>query len=97
MSQIEILKGTDVDITINVTGIDLVDITGITVSLEKSGDVPITFTMSSGQVTVGLTSVNLRIEDNIITSAGVYMIRMTATENGNLRGLKSDPSFITVI
>ena len=97
MSQIEILKGTDVDITINVTGIDLVDITGITVSLEKSGDVPITFTMSGGQVTVGLTSVNLRIEDNIITSAGVYMIRMTATENGNLRGLKADPSFITVI
>lgn len=97
MSQIEILKGTDVDITINVTGIDLVDITAITVSLEKSGDVPITFTMSGGQVTVGLTSVNLRIEDNIITSAGVYMIRMTATENGNLRGLKTIPSFITVI
>lgn len=97
MSQIEILKGTDVDITINVTGIDLVDITAITVSLEKSGDVPITFTMSSGQVTVGLTSVNLRIEDNIITSAGVYMIRMTATENSNIRGLKTVPSFITVI
>jgi len=97
MSQIEILKGTDVDITINVTGIDLVDITGVTVSLEKSGDAPLTFTMAGGQVTVGLTSVNLRIEDNIITAAGVYMIRMTATENGNLRGLKADPSFITVI
>lgn len=97
MSQIEILKGTDVDITLNVTGIDLVDITGITISLEKSGDVPITFTMQGGQVTVGLTSVNLRIEDNIITSAGVYMIRMTATENGNIRGLKTVPSFITVI
>ena len=97
MSQIEILKGTDVDITLNVTGIDLVDITGITISLEKSGDVPITFTMQGGQVTVGLTSANLRIEDNIITSAGVYMIRMTATENGNIRGLKTVPSFITVI
>jgi len=97
MSQIEILKGTDADITINVTGIDLVDITAMTVSLEKSGDVPITFTVSGGQVTVGLTSVNLRIEDNIITSAGVYMIRMTATENGNIRGLKTVPSFITVI
>ena len=34
MSLIEVLKSTDVDITITVTGIDLADITAMTVSLE---------------------------------------------------------------
>jgi hypothetical protein len=33
----------------------------------------------------------------VLTTAGVYNVRITATENGNLRGLKADPSFITVI
>lgn len=97
MSLIEVLKSTDVDITITVTGIDLADITAMTVSLEKSGYTAIPLTIAGGQVTVGATTINVRIEDTVLTTAGIYNVRITATENGNLRGLKSDPSFITVI
>jgi len=97
MSLIEVLKSTDVDITITVTGIDLADITAMTVSLEKSGYTAIPLTIAGGQITVGATTINVRIEDTVLTTAGVYNVRITATENGNLRGLKADPSFITVI
>lgn len=93
---IKIYKSTDVDISISVVGIAIGDITAATVSLEMSGASPITFSTAAGTVTIGASSLNLRIEDNKITTPGVYMIRITVTENSNIRGLTPNPNFLTV-
>jgi len=97
MTDIAIYKDTDVDITITVTGILYADIDAVVISLEKPGAAPITFTSASGAVTIGVSSLNLRIEDGLLTTSGDYLIRITATENSNERGLTPSPAFIKVI
>ena len=88
MSLIEVLKSTDVDITITVTGIDLADITAMTVSLEKSGYTAIPLTIAGGQVTVGATTINVRIEDTVLTTAGVYNVRIRQPKTAIFAALK---------
>jgi len=97
MTDIAIYKDTDVDITITVTGILYANITAVVVSLERPGATPITFTSASGAVTIGVSSLNLRIEDGLLMTAGDYLIRITATENSNERGLTPTPAFLKVI
>lgn len=97
MTDITIYKNTDVDITITVTGILYADISAAVVSFEKAGSDPILFTSASGAVTIGASSLNLRIEDSALLSSGNYLIRITATENGNDRGLTPNPTYIKVI
>ncbi len=94
---IKIHKQTDVDITINVTGIDVGDITDMTIVLEGQMGNSYSFTMGAGQITKDGSSINLRIEDDQITSVGPYMLRITATENDNIRGLDSSPGFVLVV
>lgn len=93
---IVIYKNTDVDIAITVAGIDVVDITEMTVTLEGGGQI-LNFSKSNGDITISGSTINLRIEDNQIASVGPYMLRITATESGNVRGLTADPSFINVL
>ncbi|WP_293006881.1 hypothetical protein [Nitrosomonas sp.] len=93
---IVIYKNTDVDIAITVAGIDVADITEMTVTLEGNGQT-LSFSESNGDITIDGTTINLRIEDNQIASVGPYMLRITATENGNIRGLTTDPSLINVL
>jgi len=97
MTDIAIYKDTDVDITITVTGILYANITAVVVSLEKPGANPVTFTSATGAVTIGASSLNLRIEDGLLTTAGDYLLRITATENSNERGLTPNPTYIKVI
>lgn len=97
MSRITIYKNTDVDITINVTGLVLASITEMTVSLEKDNDAPVTFSKLNNDITIGATSANLRIGDGITLAAGTYMVRIKATVGGDIRGLTPSPSSITVI
>jgi len=96
MTDITIYKDTDVDITITVSGILYADIDAVVVSLEKPGLDPVLFT-SPTAVTVGASSINLRIEDGTLLTSGNYMLRITVTENSNERGLKPDPTYIKVI
>lgn len=97
MTDITIYKDTDVDITITVTGILYADIDAVVVSLEKPGLDPVLFTSTAGAVTIGASSLNLRIEDETLLTAGNYMLRITATENSNERGLTPNPTYIKVI
>jgi len=97
MTDITIYKDTDVDITITVTGILYADIDVVVVSLEKPGLDPVLFTSTSGAVTIGASSLNLRIEDGTLLTAGNYMLRITVTENSNERGLTPNPTYIKVI
>jgi len=96
---VTIYKQTDVDIAIAVTGIDVGDITDMTIELEGpvNGSPAIhRFTKVDGDITFTGSEINLRIEDDEITTAGTYMIRITANEGGNLRGLTPDPGWIKV-
>ncbi|MBY0474233.1 MAG: hypothetical protein K2Q13_04115 [Nitrosomonas sp.] len=94
---IKIFKNTDVDLTINVTGIDVADITAMSISLEPQSGAAITFTLADGSITKVGDSVNLRIEDNLLSVTGSYALRITATESGNIRGLTSNPEYILVV
>lgn len=49
-----------------------------------------------GDITITGSEINLRIEDDEITMAGTYMLRITANEGGNIRGLTPDPGWIKV-
>lgn len=96
MTDITIYKDTDVDITITVSGILYADIDAVVVSLEKPGLDPVLFA-SPAAVTIGASSLNLRIEDGTLLTSGNYMLRITATENSNERGLTPNPTYIKVI
>jgi len=94
---IKIFKQTDVDITINVTGIDVGDITDMEIVLEGQRGNAYSFTMDAGQITKVGSSINLRIEDDQITEPGTYRLKITATENDNLRGLNPNPDLVLVV
>ncbi|SNX59713.1 hypothetical protein SAMN06296273_1150 [Nitrosomonas ureae] len=94
---IKIFKQTDVDITINVTGIDVGDITDMSIALESQSGNVYSFTMEAGQITKVGSSINLRIEDDQITDPGTYRLKITATENDNLRGLNPNPDLVLVV
>jgi hypothetical protein len=94
---IKIFKQTDVDITINVTGIDVGDITDMSIVLRNQNGDSYSFTMDGGDITAGESGINLRIEDDKITTPGSYEIMITATENGNVRGLNASPDYVLVV
>lgn len=97
---ITIYKQTDVDITITATGIVVGDITAMTITLEgplEGTQADHAFTIVGNDITITGSNINLRIEDTELTTAGTYRIRIVATENGNLRGLTPDPSYLIVV
>ena len=95
MGNITIYKSTDVDLTITVAGIDLADVTAVTVTLEAFEMDPVVFTGDS--ITIGASSINLRIEDDELPSPGIYKVRITMMVDGSLRGLTPSPTFVTVV
>lgn len=97
---IELYKGTDNDITINIVGIS--SITSMEVQLVRKNDnTVITITSVSGKITFTVdgdaTSANLRIDKTLLTIKGIYYINATIISGGSTRGLKLDPNFLTVI
>lgn len=96
MTGVVIYKGTDVDITINVTGLTIGSMSEITVTLQKAGQSDISFTKTGGAITVDGSSLNLRIDDGTLIDSGVYAMRLTATVSGDVRGLSLTPDRITV-
>ena len=96
MSEITVYRNTDSNITINVTGIDLANVTAATITIEKYGGAPINFSLGDG-ITKGATSLDWRIEDDKISNSGKYNVRLTLTENGNKWGPNLNPSFINVV
>ena len=97
MTDIIIYKNTDVDITITVSGLALNTMTNFTVTLSKIGLADIVFTEDAGDITIGVSSINLRIGDATMDETGVYAIRITALSSGDLRGLHPNPNFLTVL
>lgn len=96
MTEIVVYKNTDVDITINVSGLTVGSMSEITLTLQKAGESDITFTKTDGSITVDGSSLNLRIDDGTLIDSGVYAMRLTATVSGDVRGLSLTPDRITV-
>lgn len=96
MTEIVVYKNTDIDITINVTGLTVGSMSEITLTLQKAGESDIAFTKTDGSITVNGSSLNLRIDDGTLIDSGVYAMRLTGTVSGDVRGLSLTPNRITV-
>lgn len=97
---IELFSGTDNDITINIPGIT--NITSMDVQLiRKNDNVITTITSGSGKITFTVdgsdTSANMRIDKTLLVNKGIYYLATKIISGGSTRGLKLDPTFLTVI
>lgn len=92
-------RGTDFNLTISgITGLSMSLATQIKAILRKDGLSDIEFSLSGGAITVlSATSLDLRIEDGLITVPGIYQMLMTATVSGSIRPLTPKPDWIKVI
>lgn len=84
--------GTDVDVALTVTGVDLSTATEIEFLLRKTGATDILLLKTTGGIVVSSATVaTVSIPKAIVTIAGAYAIRLSVTESsGKERGLNLD-------
>jgi len=83
---------TDIDVTINVTGVDLADIVSVTITLTKGVT---QVTISYPDVVVGVTNIQAAISKTKITSPGTYSVSIRAIDtSGKTLGLSPDNNFL---